>query len=171
MTTGEQPVLTVFVDPTSDDPAWPEGELAEGLEVELLDERWGGELLEVTGTQVPRTALVWRGQDHGALLSPVIGTAAELLDALTVEERSDGVIVEVDPGLTADPGWRSITIAEEANVDDADRTGPVAAERLAMTVTQRTDASDSHARTDLGGQDLEPRSVESGDLLVSPSGR
>ncbi len=173
VTTGEQPVLTVFVDPTSDDPAWPEGELAEGLEVELLDERWGGELLEVTGTEVPRTALVWRGQDHGALLSPVIGTAAELLDALTLEERPDGVIVQVDPDLIADPGGRfvGITIGEEAAVADADGNGPAAAERLAVTVAERTDASASRAGTDLGGQDLESRSVEGGELFEDKDGR
>ena len=170
VTTGDQPVLMIIVDPAWSDPAWPE-ELAEDIEAELLEERWGGELLEVTGTEVPHGVVVWRGQHHGVVVSPVVGTAADLLDALTLEERPDGVFVQVDPDLITDPGWGVVGVTVGEGIDHGDRDGLRAPERLAVTVTERTEDDVARARTDRGGQELDARLVDGGELYEDGDGR
>jgi hypothetical protein len=169
VTTGDQPVLMVVIDPAWGDPSWPEGESAPELEITSVGERWGGDLFEMTGSEAQPALMLWRGQDHGVLLDAVIGTAADLVDALTLEERTDGVLVQVDPELVTDPGWGVLGVTIGAQVDDAGT--PVTTERLAVNVMERTDAATTSARTDRGGEELEARSVAGGELYEDGDGR
>lgn len=171
LTAGGQTLLSVTVDAAWSDPAWPESEVPDEAGLTALGERWNGTLYQVSTTDLPGPVLLWRGEAYGVQLAPFMGDVDEVADAITLTERTNGVVIESDPEVISDPSWEQLWVSVGEVAEDDPANGTVARERLAVRVEPRSEATESPPRTGRGGEELTPEDIGAGELYEDGDGR